>query len=116
MSLSKLVQDNVAMAFDMLGDLTLTATYTGKGAYDPSTGAVAAGQSTTFNAVLTTYGAYETNGTTVQANDRKMIANAASLSIEPSVGGTITAAGVGYEIIAISQDPALATYEFQLRR
>lgn len=51
----------------------------------------------------------------IPAHDRKIIILAASLSVAPAVGHTITAEGRDWQIIALSRDPAGATWEVQGR-
>lgn len=51
----------------------------------------------------------------IPAHDRKIIILAASLSVAPAVGHTINAEGRDWQIIALSRDPAKATWEVQGR-
>jgi len=51
----------------------------------------------------------------IPAHDRKIIILAASLSVAPAVGHTINAEGRDWQIIALSRDPAKATWEAQGR-
>ena len=51
----------------------------------------------------------------IPAHDRKIIILAASLSVAPAVGHTINAEGRDWQIVALSRDPAKATWEVQGR-
>lgn len=51
----------------------------------------------------------------IPAHDRKIIILAASLSVAPAVGHTITAEGRDWQIVALTRDPAKATWEVQGR-
>ena len=51
----------------------------------------------------------------IPAHDRKIIILAASLSVAPAGGHTINAEGRDWQIVALTRDPAGATYELQGR-
>lgn len=51
----------------------------------------------------------------IPANDRKIIILATSLSVAPAVGHTINAEGRDWQIVALTRDPARATWEVQGR-
>lgn len=49
----------------------------------------------------------------VQANERKILVLAASLSTVPQENDRITIRGKTYAVVSVSTDPALATYELR---
>lgn len=51
----------------------------------------------------------------IPANDRKIIILAATLTVSPALGQSIRAEGRDWSIIALSRDPAAATWEVQGR-
>lgn len=51
----------------------------------------------------------------IPANDRKIIVLGATVSVVPKVGHTITVEGRTWAVVAVSRDPAAATYELQAR-
>ena len=115
--MKSMIQKQVLASFNKLGDLVSTMTYTapGSGAYDPSTGQVAAGTAYEFAGVMTTFEFGEINGTTVLAQDRKVVLPALDLGFEPQVSGTITHNGRVFQIIAFRKDPAESSYTIQVR-
>jgi hypothetical protein len=69
----------------------------------------------TCKAIVDTYKAWERVGTTIQANDRKVLVLATSLDIVPKPGDTVTIRGATYTVVDVGSDPALATYKLQVR-
>ena len=66
-------------------------------------------------ALVDDYSDFRRSSAGIPATDRKIIILAASLSVEPSVGHTVTAEGRDWQIIALTRDPAVATWEVQGR-
>lgn len=66
-------------------------------------------------ALVDDYSDFRRSSAGIPATDRKIIILAASLSVEPAVGHTITAEGRDWQIIALTRDPAVATWEVQGR-
>ena len=118
MSLRGLIQQNVSSAMTSLGDLMVDVTYTppGTGEYDPVTGTVSEGTSVTAPALVSGYADRELQGTQIEANDRKFLFDASSLSVRIFIDGKITHDGVDYQIVNVRTDPAEATVVAQGRR
>ena len=82
----------------------IVLTTTGTGTYDPTTRKVTAGSSVVQNGsgIEVAYKAYEINGTTVRAGDRKCMLSPfkqdGSVLTMPSVGDTATVGGVDWRI------------------
>lgn len=66
-------------------------------------------------ALVDDFSAYRRAAGDIAGNDRKIIILAATLDVEPKVGHTINAEGRDWQIIALTRDPAGATYEVQGR-
>lgn len=49
----------------------------------------------------------------VQANERKILILAASLSTEPKAGDRVTIRGAKYTVVSVGTDPAKATWELR---
>lgn len=71
----------------------------------------------TCKALVDDFSDYRRASLGIPANDRKIIVLGASVSggIVPKVGHTITAEGRDWQVVAVSRDPAAATYELQGR-
>lgn len=79
------------------------------GAYTQST------SSTTGRGFIEDYTAAARQMGGIPITDRKITLFAASLSVTPEVGDTLTAESADYQIISIERDPAAATWVCQAR-
>lgn len=61
------------------------------------------------------YSDYRMANAMVQANDRKVMVTATSLSTTPKVGGLLVAQGRTYSVTEIGTDPATAAWELKGR-
>lgn len=88
-----------------------------EGSYDPDTGTVIPGTSENFPAkgMVEDWGAYYLASQLVQAGDRKVTILATSLATTPSPNDTVTASGQTWTVVAVSSDPAKATWTLQVR-
>lgn len=89
-----------------------TATSDGQGGFIPGTPTEKA-----CKVLVDDFSDYRRQTLGIPANDRKIIVLAASIADDavPAVGYTITAAGRDWSVVAVSRDPAAATYELQAR-
>ena len=117
MSILDGLPDLIANALgDVFRDATLkipgTPTSDGQGGWTPG-----APTSKTCKALVEDYSDFRRHSLGIPANDRKIIMLAASIQDDatPEVGQTITAEGRDWQIVAVSRDPAAATYELQAR-
>jgi CRISPR/Cas system CMR-associated protein Cmr5 small subunit len=123
MGLQAVIQKAAKTAFNVLGDLKTSAIYKTKapGTYDPSTGTapdVVIKYALKNKATLTNYKRSETDGEKILSSDRKAILIQSDFSdnnLTPLIGAFLILNGVDYRIINISEDPAKATFVFQLR-
>lgn len=85
---------------------------------DPSTPWIPGTATTTTYAckgIVDSYSDYAIANSLVDAQDRKVLILATSLSITPTDLDTITIRGVTYTVINVKTDPALAVWECQCR-
>ena len=65
--------------------------------------------------MIDTYSAYHLANSLVEADDRRILILASSLSVTPTENDTVTIRGSSYSIIDVKTDPAIAVYELQCR-
>ena len=74
------------------------------------------GNSTTINysgrGVFSSYAEIEVDNESIQMNDVKLIALQDEVADTPKLDDVIN----GYQVVAVNQDPAMATYTIQLRK
>lgn len=119
MGLSATISSAVQAAFTALGDIPQSVTYTSKGTstYNPTTGAVTSTDTTyTVSMVLESYSSREIDNQIILSTDQKATIPQANLTPTPKVTDTITISSVVWGIVGIGQDPASATWVFQLRK
>lgn len=119
MSLRSLFQSAAATAFTAAGDIPTAATYErhALGDYDPAIGERARITSVyAVDAIIYGYKAIEIDGEAVKPNDQRAIIRQAQLPVQPETTDTLIIHGLEWGIVGISQDPAGATWEIQLRR
>jgi hypothetical protein len=98
---------------DLFLSATLTKRTTSGSRYDPT---LATGTSYTCKAIREEYSERFRLDGTVKRGDVKVLVTAASLSVEPEAGDTITVSGDKERtIVAVASDPAGATWELQAR-
>lgn len=117
MSILDELPDVIADALDdVFRDATLkipgTATSDGQGGWTTGTPTERA-----CKALVDDYSDFRRQSLGIPANDRKIIVLAASIAsgAVPAVGHTINAEGRDWLIVAMTRDPAKATYELQAR-
>lgn len=119
MGLRSVIASATKTAFDVLGDIPVSATYhnTVWGTFDPDTGTKPdLGSDETVEIVLTEFKRMEMVNE-FQSGDRKGIIRQADLTGGiPDYDDYLVISGVTWHIISIASDPADATWTFQLRR
>lgn len=120
-SMSILDGELAAEVTEALADVFLPATVTRMlpGSTDPPYAPWNPGPPTPQNnaclGIVDDYAAHLRDGTLIQQTDRKVLILANSLAITPTTEDTCTIRGATGAIIRVSADPALATYELQVR-
>jgi len=103
---------------------TLTLSRTTQGAYDPSTGSVGEGTTTTYSVkgMIEDFDAGSLqrsqaflDGSIIRQGDRKCTILAHGLTITPAPGDIITAGGRAHLVLSVTNDPAGATFEALIR-
>lgn len=121
MSWLALIQSNVDMAFNAVGDLAeaVTIERTDTGHYDPDTGAIvndpAVSSSFATDCIPDAYSASEANGTTIMAADTRAYVRASKCAFEPTANHRARFRDETWGIVAVNNH-ARAMYELQLRR
>lgn len=119
MSFRSLIQSVSKTGFNAAGDIPVAATYErhALGNYDPAIGELARITSVyAVDAFIFGYKAIEIDGEAVKPNDQRALIRQAQLPVQPETTDTLIIHGLEWGIVGISQDPAGATWEFQLRR
>lgn len=119
MSLRSLFQSAAAVAFNSSGDVPKAVTYErhALGDYDPSIGERSRITSVyALDAVIYGYEAIEIDDAAIKPNDQRALIRQAQLPVQPETTDTLIINGLEWGIVGISQDPAGATWELQLRR
>lgn len=90
--------------------------------YGSRSGSVTGGRTQTetdisFEGIIESYTEDEIDETTVLSNDRRVliITNSMAQSVVPEPNWDVTIEGLRYRVIAVSRDPAEATYTLQVR-
>lgn len=118
----KLAQTIAQALGNVMGTLTLSRTT--EGTYNPATGGVGEGTTTIysvkgmledFDSMTLQKAQSFLDGSIIKAGDRKATILAHGLAITPEPGDTITADGKTHMVVAVSSDPAGATYSLQIR-
>jgi len=110
----------VAKAFSSLGDVVEDATYlasTASSTYDPTTGlSVRSETSYGLPGVFLDYRKQEIDGAQIKPHDQHCLFQQASLAVKPTLQDRILRSdGKYWEIISVSEDPAHATWDVQIR-
>jgi len=94
------MSDNMRKVIARLGE-PCTVTSVTEGAFDPATGTVGAGTTTTQTgyAAPDQYNSFEIDGTVVQRGDVKLVLS--KLATRPAVGDTVTMDSVTYRIMDV---------------
>ncbi|KAA0597208.1 hypothetical protein J2848_000355 [Azospirillum lipoferum] len=106
----------------VMGPLTLSRTV--RGSYDPSTGTVGPGTTTTWTVkgMLEDFGVGSLqrsqawlDGSIVREGDRKATLLAFGMATVPAPGDVLTAGGRDHTVLSVTSDPAGATFELLVR-
>lgn len=97
--------------------IPVTLSRTSGDEYDPETGSVIPGATTSFRAkgLVEDWGAYYLASQLVAAGDRKVSILATTLKTTPVPGDGVTAEGNTWTVIAVQSDPAKAVWVLQVR-
>ena len=119
MSLKDTIKAAAKTAFAAVGDIKTSTTYqsASSGAYDPTLGKrTITTESTTLDAIITDYRAFEIDGDKIQIGDQLITILQESLTVMPSKADSIIANGSTWLVIGYTQDPAGATWAIQTRQ
>lgn len=119
MGLRSLIAGAVATAFVAIGDLKESVSYyaySASSSYDPDTGNVTRTETlTTVSGKFLQYSAREIDGEVIKPRDEKFIFQQASLATDPIPNDRLVFGGKTWEVVGVTQDPAGATWELQVR-
>jgi len=115
-----ILDDLPAIVGDALGDIFRDGSISVPGAQTTDgQGGYTVGDPTvsTCKLLVDDYSDFRRASAGIPASDRKIIVLASTISpaVVPTVGWTVTASGRAWQIIAVTRDPAGATYELQAR-
>lgn len=101
-----MLRDDVAILLAEHGK-TMTVTRLSGSTYNPATGTMSAGtaQSFTIQGVFINYNEEQINGTTIRADDRKLLIQAKGLATAPLIGDRVE----GVEILTVRRLESAAT-------
>ena len=119
MSLRTLLKSAAKTAYAAAGDIPVGATYErhALGDYDPAIGQQPQVTSVyAVDAILYGYNAFEVDDAAIKPNDQRALIRQGQLPVQPETTDTLIIGGIEWGIVGISQDPAGATWELQLRR
>lgn len=120
MSLKATIQNAVASASTALGDLVAEYTYKQitAGEYSTTTGSITPTETEhTIPMVRTEYDFRDVDGTKIQVGDLQlMVLDASLITFTPSTSDKIVVGGKDWGVVNYGQDPAEATWTFQVRR
>ena len=120
MGLKETILGAVKAGFGALGNLKESVTYKSFAAsstYDPATGTVTRVETSyTLSGLFLEYAKRDIDGEQIKPHDQKFLFQQADLSVTPTLQDRITrATGANWEIVGVSEDPAHATWEVQVR-
>lgn len=101
-----MLRDDVAILLAEHGK-TMTVTRIASSTYNPATGVMSAGttQTYTIRGVFINYNEEQINGTTIRADDRKLLIQAKGLTATPQIGDRVE----GVEILTVRRLESAAT-------
>ena len=120
MSLSVTINKAVYKAFDSLGDLKTSVTYSefvGLGTYNPTTdSANDTPVSHTLSVIIIDKQDDEIDGINVKRGDKEMIIRGYQLSFTPKINDYVTFNSERWNILALENPPSSAAYFLHIRR
>lgn len=119
MGLRETILTGINAGFKALGNLkeTVTYKYQGAGIYNTTTGTFTRVETSfSVEGIFLDYAKEEIDGATIKPNDQKFLFEQVQLSVAPRVTDRLLRSDdVHWEVMAIKQDPAHATWELQVR-
>tara|TARA_R100000734_G_C3281281_1_gene74836 strand:+ start:263 stop:625 length:363 start_codon:yes stop_codon:yes gene_type:complete len=118
MGLRSAIQSATNSAFNALGDIPTSVTYTqvSAGGYNATTGATT--ETTlelTLTALITKYEQENINAGLAQTTDRQMLIPGKDLSITPKPQDRVNFDSRDYEVYKVERDPVTALYKLHIR-
>lgn len=120
MGLKATIAAAVSAGFKALDDLPEIVTYLARSAsstYDPTTGTSTRNEAPyTLGGLFLEYSKREIDGEQVKPHDQKFLFQQADLAVRPTLSDRILRAdGKYWEVLAVNEDPAHATWDLQIR-
>lgn len=119
MGLKETIHAAIASGFTALGNLKEDVTYKSQRAstYVPSTGVFTRVETAyTVSGVFLAYGKRDIDGTQIKPHDQKFLFRQAALAVVPALTDRLVrSTGAVWDVIMVSEDPAHATWELQIR-
>lgn len=119
MGLKETIASAVSAGFTALGNLIETVTYKAQGVslYDTSTGTFTRVETSfSVSGIFVEYEKKEIDGAIVKVYDQKFLFQQALLTVKPKITDRLLRTdGRHWEVMAVAEDPAHATWELQMR-
>lgn len=120
MGLKETIDAALSAGFTALDNLVEKPTYLANqatSAYDPTTGTYTRNEASyTLPGLFLEYSRKDIDGTQIKPHDQRFLCQQSALAVTPTLQDRILRSdGKYWEIISISEDPAHATWDFQIR-